>query len=230
MMKTFCPALGLTLIASGLAHAETRELDAHQHGHGTLNIAFEGSSVVMELEAPGADIVGFEHPAESAADRALIDAAIADLAKPLELFVLPATAGCTVTAAAASLVAEDDHDDHGGGHGGEHADHDGDHKDEHADHKDEHDDDHADAEEDDHDHADDHGDHADHAGEESHTEFHAEYALNCADPSAIDVITFAYFKRFPNAAELDIQMISDKGAKGFEVESDDPQLDLSGAI
>lgn len=226
MIRSLSPALGLTLIAAGLAQAETRELDAHQHGHGTLNIAFEGSSMVMELEAPGADIVGFEHPAESAADRALIDAAIADLAKPLDLFVLPAAAGCTVTSAAASLVGEDDHDDHDA-HGDEHADH----KDDHEDgHKDGHDDDHADAKKDEHDHADDHSDHADEEAGESHTEFHAEYALTCAAPSAIDVITFAYFKRFPNAAELDIQMISDKGAKGFEVESDDPQLDLSGAI
>lgn len=217
MKKTLCPALGLTLIAAGFATAQTRELDSHQHGHGTLNIAIEGSALVMELEAPGADIVGFEHAAESAEDRAVVDAAIADLAKPLDLFVLPADAGCTVTAAAASLIGEDDHhDEHG------HEDED-DHKDEHA-HEDDHKDEHA------HEGEDDHGDHAGESGEESHTEFHAEYALTCADPSAIDAINFAYFKRFPNAVELDIQMISDKGAKGFEVESDDPLLDLSGAI
>lgn len=226
MIKTLTPALALTLMAAGFAQSESRELDAHQHGHGTLNIAFEGAVLVMELEVPGADIVGFEHPAENAEDRALIDAAIADLAKPLDLFVMPADAGCTVTAAAASLEGEDDHDDHHGEHKGEH-------KEDHADHAEKHDDDHADhadAEKDDHDHDKDHADHADEGAEESHTEFHAEYTLACVDPSAIDVITFAYFERFPNAQELDIQMISDKGAKGFEVESDDPQLDLSGAI
>ena len=68
------------------AFAETRELDAHEHGHGAFNIAFEGDKVLMELEAPGADIVGFEHAATSAEDRAAVDAAIADLAKPLQLF------------------------------------------------------------------------------------------------------------------------------------------------
>ncbi len=212
MMKMLCSSLAPALLLASYAQAETRALDAHQHGHGTLNIAFEGPLVVMELEAPGADIVGFEHPAESAADRTLVDAAIADLAKPLDLFVLPAEAGCTVTSAAASLIGDDDHQEHGQ--------HDDDHKDEHADHADKHDDDHKD----------DQADHASEQAEEGHTEFHAEYALTCADPSAIDVITFAYFKRFPNAAELDIQMISDKGAKGFEVERDDPRLDLSGAI
>jgi hypothetical protein len=215
MSFKFSTALSLTILTAGAAHTQTRELDAHQHGHGALNIAFEGASVAMELEVPGADIVGFEHPAESDADRALIDAAIAQLAKPLELFAMPAAAGCTVTAANVALLGEDDHDEHGG-----------DHKDEHADdHKDEHDDDHKD------DHADDHKDeHADEEGEEGHNEFHAEYALTCADPSAIDAIEFVYFERFPNAAELDIQLISDKGAKGFEVERDEPRLDLSGAI
>jgi len=215
MSFKFSTALSLTILTAGAAHTQTRELDAHQHGHGALNIAFEGASVAMELEVPGADIVGFEHPAESDADRALIDAAIAQLAKPLELFAMPAAAGCTVTAANVALLGEDDHDEHGD-----------DHKDEHADdHKDEHDDDHKD------DHADDHKDeHADEEGEEGHNEFHAEYALTCADLSAIDAIEFVYFERFPNAAELDIQLISDKGAKGFEVERDEPRLDLSGAI
>ena len=211
MISKVAAACTLTLLAAGTALAESRELGAHQHGHGTLNIAFEGGAVVMELEAPGADIVGFEHPAENAEDRALIDAAIAQLAKPLELFVIPADAGCTVTAANVALKGEDE------GH------HDDEHKDEH----------HGDAHAHDDDHKDEHGhkdDHADEAGGDSHTEFHAEYALACADPKAIEAIDFVYFDLFPNAAELDIQMISDKGAKGFEVERDRPRLSLSGAI
>ncbi len=208
MFFKYSSALSLAILAAGAAHSQSRELDAHQHGHGTLNIAVEGASVAMELEVPGADIVGFEHPAETAEDRALVDAAIAQLAKPLELFVIPAAAGCTVTTANVELMGEDDHEE--------------DHEDEHDD-KDEHAEDHKDE--------DDHKDeHADEAGEEGHNEFHAEYALTCADPTAIDAIEFAYFERFPNAAELDIQLISDKGAKGFEVERDEPRLSLSGAI
>ncbi len=238
-------ALSLIALSTGAAQSETRELDAHQHGHGALNIAVEGGVMAMELEVPGADIVGFEHPAESAEDRAAIDAAIAKLAKPLELFVIPSDAGCTVTAANVELIGDEDehgHDDHDHDkhdHDDDHAEHDDEHKhdEDHAEHKDEHD--HAEhkdehAHDDDHaEHADkhDHGDeHADEHGGESHTEFHAEYALACADPSAIDAIDFAYFGLFPNAQELDIQMISDKGAKGFEVERDDPRLSLSGAI
>ena len=218
MIFKFSTALSLAVLAAGTAHSQSRELDAHLHGHGTLNIAFEGKSVAMELEAPGADIVGFEHPAETAEDRSLIDAAIAQLAKPLELFVIPAAAGCTVTAANVELMGEDDHEE---GHEGEHDD-----KNEHVEGQ-EDEDEHAEDHKDEDDHKD---EHADEAGEEGHNEFHAEYALTCADPTAIDAIEFAYFERFPNAAELDIQMISDKGAKGFEVERDEPRLSLSGAI
>lgn len=204
-------ALSLIALLAGPAQSEMRELDAHQHGHGALNIAVEGDIVAMELEAPGADIVGFEHAAESAEDRAAIDAAIA---KPLDLFVVLAAAGCVVTAANVALIGGKDHD-------GDHDHDEHDHKDEHQ-----HDEDHAEHK-DEHDHGDEHaGEH----GGERHTEFHAEYALTCADPAAIDAIDFAYFGRFPNARELDIQMISDKGAKGFEVERDDPRLNLSDAI
>ena len=211
-------AFALSAALAFAAEAETRQLDAHQHGHGALNIAFEGTTIAMELEAPGADIVGFEHPAESDEDRALIAAAIAQLAKPLELFGLPADAGCTVIAANVSLIGGDEHEEG-------HDDHHGDEERAHDDHEDHDDRDHADGHDEDH-----HGEHADHEGEEGHTEFHAEYAFTCSDPAAVDEISFTYFSLFPNAEELDIQMISDKGAKGFEIGRDEPVLPLAGMI
>ena len=150
----------LALVAAPALAEETRQLDAHEHGVGELNIALDGSTVVMELHAPGADIVGFEYEAESAEDRAAIDAAIATLSRPLDLFVLPAAAECSVTEASVELETE-------------------------------HDDEHAEGEaHDDHDHDDDHADEAGHTG------FHAEYALNCGNPSALTDITFAYFETF----------------------------------
>ena len=80
--------LALTAAVATPAFAqETRQLDAHEHGVGQLDIAFDGKQIAMELHAPGADIVGFEYVAESSEDRAAIDAAVAILAKPLDLFV-----------------------------------------------------------------------------------------------------------------------------------------------
>lgn len=198
------PTLALTAIAAtpGLAQ-QARQLDAHEHGVGQLDIAFDGQQIAMELHAPGADIVGFEYEAISAQDRAAVDTAVATLASPLDLFVLPAAAECSVVQASAELESEGEHDDHD-----DHEDHD-----DHDDHGDDHDD---------------HDDHEEHADEAGHTEFHAEYLLTCANPTAITEITFAYFETFPNAVEVEVQVISDAGATAFEVESDAPTLNLRG--
>ncbi|MEM8753487.1 MAG: DUF2796 domain-containing protein [Pseudomonadota bacterium] len=208
----------VVLAAAAAAQAsDQRSLGAHEHGSGALDIAFEGGSVAMAFEAPGADIVGFEHEAKSAEDRAAIDAAIATLAKPLDLFTPPEAAGCVVTAANVSLVAEgDEHGDHG------HEDHAADDHDHGHGHDHDHDET---ASDDDHDHG---HDHAEEAG--GHTEFQAEYTLACADPDAFDALDFAYFERFPNAEELDVQIVTEDGAKAFEVERDAPRLDLAGEI
>ncbi|MDP2519523.1 zinc uptake protein ZrgA [Shimia thalassica] len=206
-MKQNLPIL-LSLLALPAFAEGTRELDSHEHGVGELNIAMEGKTIAMELHAPGADIVGFEYAATSDEDRAAIENAVATLAKPLDLFSFPDAAKCTVTRASAELEAEEDHDEHA-----KHDDHD-DH-DDHAEH-----DDHGDHE--------DHAKHDDHAEEASHTEFHAEYVLNCDNPDAISKIDFAYFEAFPNALELEVQIVSSAGAKAFEVERDAPTLDLRG--
>ena len=198
-LLSFLAATAIT--ATPVLAEETRQLDAHEHGVGQLDIAIDGQQVAMELHAPGADIVGFEYAAESDADLAAVDAAATTLAGPLDLFVLPEAAGCSVVTAAAGLESEEDHDDHG----------------------DEHDEQGHDDHDDDHDEG-----HDDHASETGHTEFHAEYLLTCANPSAITEINFAYFDTFPNALEVEVQIISDAGATSFEVERDAPVLDLSG--
>jgi hypothetical protein len=170
------------------AHAqEHRELGAHEHGVGQLEIAVEGRTMTFALHVPGADIVGFEHHPETPEDKAAIDRAVATLASPLDLFVLPAAAGCSVTEVEAGLVDEEhEHEEH------------------------------AQAEEDE-----EHGE---------HSEFSATYTLACDDPAAITHVEFAYFATFPNARELEIDMLTDKGAQHFEVERDAPRLDLEGMI
>ncbi|QFS81714.1 hypothetical protein FIU97_02900 [Roseivivax sp. THAF40] len=224
----------IALLAAAPAVAQdARQLDAHEHGVGELNIAIEGTTVAMELHAPGADIVGFEYAAESETDRAAVDAAVATLARPLDLFVLPAAAECSVTQASAALESDEAHEDHD--HGDEHASgddhkhdaheeedhaHEGEH--EHEDHA--HGDDHAEHE--DHAHEDDHAEHEDHADGARHSEFHAEYTLDCANPEALSEITFAYFDTFENARELEVQILTASGAQAFEVERDAPALDL----
>lgn len=199
-MKAMLPLLA-TLLALPAYAQETRQLDAHVHGVGVLNIAAEGSTLMMELRAPGADIVGFEYSPETDADTAAVDSALATLGQPLSLFAIPEAAGCSVTEAAVELEVEDDHEGH---------DHDAE-----KGHDDHGHDDHA------------HDDHADGA-KATHTEFHATYTLTCADPAAITTVAFPYFDLFENALEVEVQVVTGAGAQAFEVERDAPTVDLTG--
>ena len=191
-MKTHHLVAGVILSATSSLAEETKQLDAHEHGVGQLNIAFSANIIAMELHAPGSDIVGFEYGAKTDADHAAIDTAIETLSDPSKLFVFPKVASCTVIEAKAKLESEDA--DHG------------------------------------HDDHDDDEDHDDHDEEPGHTEFHAEYLLECGNLSAISEITFSYFEIFPNALELEIQVVSDKGATAFEVEREVAKLDLRGVF
>jgi hypothetical protein len=115
-------AIGVGLAAAaGAGHAQQRQAGAHEHGRGTLNIALEGSRLSMELEAPGADIVGFEHKAKTQKQKAAVEKAMTRLEAPEPLFELPAAAGCVLEAASVRLEREGHGHDHDAKpHGGKH--------------------------------------------------------------------------------------------------------------
>ena len=85
--------------------------------------------------------------------------------------------------------------------------------------------------EDEHDH-DEHGEHDDHDehDEEAQKEFVAHYSFNCGNIKEIDRISFPYFTTFPNSGELEVQFVSEIGSTSFEVEGDEPFIDLKGKI
>ena len=190
--KTFVFVGVLTCMVFPAYAEEHRQLGAHVHGHGHLNIAIEGKTVSIELEVPGADIVGFEHEASTPKQKAALEKAKAKLAAGLSLFTPATAANCTQKSAKVSIEAEhgDEHEHHAeGGKPGV-------------------------KEEEDH----------------HHSEFHAEYAFECASPARLTSMTFDYFKAFPNAQELDISVISSKGQSSYEVKRDKPRLDLTGTM
>lgn len=204
-LKSVCCVIPV-FVASVAVAEERRELDAHVHGHASLLIAIENGQIAMELEAPGMDIVGFEHAASSEADKALIDQAIHDLEDPIKLFQIPQAAGCSLSSAQIDIHGDDE-----GGHEDEHHEEDG-----HATH-DEHDDHSEHAEDDDH-----HGHEA--AG---HTEFHASYVMNCSTLNDGAVWTTHFFETFPNAGELDVSLLGDGGQTGTTLTLESPDLDLA---
>ena len=77
----------------------------------------------IELETPGADIVGFEHPARSDDDKAAIEDAKERLSDPIGLFGIPAEASCTLVEVSVEPVGyglgmddEHGHDEHDEAH------------------------------------------------------------------------------------------------------------------
>jgi hypothetical protein len=110
LAATFAFGIGI-MAGAASASAQHRELGAHEHGRGTLNVAVEGNRVSMELEVPGVDVVGFEHAARTRPQKAAVEKAKKQLLAPQSLFKLSDSAGCTVSAASVEIESEDhDHD------------------------------------------------------------------------------------------------------------------------
>ena len=68
------------------------------------------------------------------------------------------------------------------------------------------------------------------AKSEGHSEFHAQYALECAAPGNMTAIEFGYFRTFVGAQRLDVNVITPKGQSKFEVTRSNPNLSLAGLI
>jgi Protein of unknown function (DUF2796) len=175
----------LILLSQPGSAEEHRQLGAHVHGHGRLNIAIEGKKISMELEVPGADIVGFEHEPSTPDQKGAIAEGRAKLADAIALFSPSADAGCELEHVKVSLEAE--HEVHG-------------------------------------------KEPAEKGGEHHHSEFHADYTLQCGSLSRLSSMTFDYFKSFPGAQELDVTVIGPKGQSSFEVTREKPGLDLVGIM
>ncbi|UPR28928.1 DUF2796 domain-containing protein [Vibrio crassostreae] len=211
--------IGMTVSTNVLANEEFRSHDAHVHGQVEVNIAQDGQELLVEVTAPGADVVGFEHAPETAEQKKVFEQAIAQLNKPEELFSFN-NASCTLKFKSVANTLEGDHDDHEGhdhaehGHddheGHDHAEHDHDDHD-HDDHKDH---DHAEHDHDDHkghDHAEhDHDDHEGHDHSEGgHGEFTVEYHYQCSDVAKLDTVSTQWFSKFGNTEKMTVNLLTD---------------------
>lgn len=104
-MRRLLLALPFALLPLAIAHAadehdhehEHGSLGAHEHGVGRLNAVLDGQALELELDSPAMNLVGFEHLATSAADKAKVAAARKQLENPTTLFNLPKAAGCVVS-------------------------------------------------------------------------------------------------------------------------------------
>ncbi|MCF5023700.1 DUF2796 domain-containing protein [Pseudomonas lurida] len=121
-MRRLLLALPFALLPLAAAHAhddhdhEHGSLGAHEHGVGRLNAVLDGQALELELDSPAMNLVGFEHLATTAADKAKVAAVRKQLENPVALFNLPKGAGCVVSTQALNSPLfgdkpEADHDD-----------------------------------------------------------------------------------------------------------------------
>ena len=105
-------ALSTTLFAAAAAIAGTAHAHGpHVHGAATLDVALDGERLELQLDAPGASLVGFEHGSRDDAERAALAQAKALLAAPARWIALPAAAGCTLESASAAYGTDTRGDD-----------------------------------------------------------------------------------------------------------------------
>jgi hypothetical protein len=68
---------------------------AHVHGVAKLGVAVQDQTVTISLESPLDSVIGFEHAANTPAQKATVDALQARMKAPQDLFRFDAAAACT---------------------------------------------------------------------------------------------------------------------------------------
>ncbi|MEZ9863305.1 DUF2796 domain-containing protein [Vibrio breoganii] len=210
MIKAVKPLFTLSAVTLAVAsvsvHAEEnfRQHSAHVHGSVEFNIAQDGQDLLVEILAPGADVVGFEHAPNNDEQRQALEKALTQLNAADSILKMSSAAGCELSTAQVShtLGGDDDHDGH-----------------DHGDHADEHDhdahghDDHADK----HDHdAHGHDDHDhDHSG--GHGEFNIAYQYQCKDVSKLTEIDSDWFKLFSGTQTIRVNLLTDSAQIATEL-------------
>ncbi|HCM1473910.1 zinc uptake protein ZrgA [Vibrio parahaemolyticus] len=181
--------IGLSLSTVATAE-EYRQHSAHVHGHVEFNIAQDGSDLLLEITAPGADVVGFEHAPENAEQEKTLQHAVATLEDSNTLFAINPQAQCEIEEVHVEHSLGGQHEEH------EHHDHEGHDHDEHAHH------DHDKHEHDGHE-GHDHSEHSDHG------EFTVQYRFHCAQVGELSRIQTDWFNQFPSTESVNVNLFTD---------------------
>ncbi|MBL8201648.1 MAG: DUF2796 domain-containing protein [Chromatiales bacterium] len=87
---------------TGLAAGETRSAGRHEHGSTALGIAVEGQSLVIELDGPAANFLGFERKPANDQEKQELARVLNVLRDGATLFLMPEGAHCRLQSAAVS--------------------------------------------------------------------------------------------------------------------------------
>ena len=228
-----CACAILAGVAFAASDHEQRAHEAHEHGHGTLDIVVEGEELVVELRIPAVNVVGFEHAPRDDAEREAVRKALVPFQDAASVLAPSAAAQCEIEKADARMVSmdeEDRHEDEDHAHDesadGKHS-HDEHGHDEHG--HDEHGEAKQEDEAHDHDEHDEeaHEDHAAHSGAEAHSELHATYHFHCHAPQRLTRIDVRVFEHLRDAEEIDVRIVTETVQTAMELHPGEGVVELS---
>ncbi len=90
------PVLVTLLSMAAASVPAARAAGAHEHGVVKLDVAVEGSRILVEIDSPLDNLLGFEHAPRTDAEREKVDAAVKKLRDAAALFRIDGKAGCTL--------------------------------------------------------------------------------------------------------------------------------------
>ncbi|PFG45370.1 uncharacterized protein DUF2796 [Vibrio sp. ES.051] len=198
--------IGLSLSTAANTE-EYRQHGAHVHSHVEFNIAQDGKDLLVEITAPGADVVGFEHAPKNAQQEQALKQAITTLEDSHTLLTLNEQASCDI---------EEVHVAHnlGGAHEGhDHSEHDHD--------------DHANHDHEGHEHHDEHDGHDAHHEEHEnggHGEFSVQYRFSCDQVNQLSHIQTDWFNQFPTTESINVNMFTDTTQSTTHLSKDNSQI------
>lgn len=182
-----------------------RAAEAHVHGIAKLDVIAEGASLVLRLETPLENLVGFERAPRNSKEQAAVRK-MADALRSDKAFVPTRGARCKLGAVnlespvlhhgllgnppPAAKPGTDDHD-----------------KD------DDHDKEHDKGHDKDHDHGKAHG----HGKGRGHADLVADYTFQCADAAALVGLEVGLFDTFKGLERIDVQLVGPRGQTGAKL-------------
>ncbi|MGZ3743571.1 MAG: ZrgA family zinc uptake protein [Pseudobdellovibrionaceae bacterium] len=110
-MKFYLIFLSLlfSFVTQAKEKTEHREHGAHVHGSAELSIAFDGNAGKVEFKSPSDSILGFEHPAKSAADKKIKDEAFKKFEENIsEMIRFDKNLNCQIKKDKIEVLAESD--------------------------------------------------------------------------------------------------------------------------
>ena len=217
----------LALSLAGACSADAQGAGPHVHGLARLLLAYDQGTLELQLTAPAESLVGFEHPPGNVEEASAVAGAEAILNDPARVF-RPEGAVCELD----EMQIENPFADAAGGHhtadGSGHSHHTEEgHRD--AAHEDGgHDNDHATDHDNGHEHEHEHEhDQHDHETTSTHTDFVAEYRLECEGSKAPRSIGIMLFEHFPRLERVTLEWLLPESSGSSDLTADKPRQVLN---